>query len=42
MFADAYGVVGPVDSVIPVDLQVRGCPPAPQDLVTALRSLTGR
>jgi Ni,Fe-hydrogenase III small subunit len=42
MFADAYGVVGPVDSVIPVDLQVRGCPPGPQDLVTALRSLTGR
>jgi Ni,Fe-hydrogenase III small subunit len=42
IFADAYGVVGPVDSVIPVDLQVRGCPPAPQDLVTALRSLTGR
>jgi Ni,Fe-hydrogenase III small subunit len=42
VFADAYGVVGPAASVVPVDLEVRGCPPGPQELVAALRGLTGR
>jgi Ni,Fe-hydrogenase III small subunit len=42
VFREAYGVVGPVDAVIPVDVAVPGCPPTPQDLVAALRGLTGR
>jgi Ni,Fe-hydrogenase III small subunit len=41
-FAGAYGVKGAVSDVIPVDLEVPGCPPSPQDIVAALRGLTGR
>lgn len=41
-FAGAYGVVGAVRDVVPVDLEVPGCPPRPEDVVAALRELTGR
>jgi len=42
VFSDAYGVVGPAASVVPVDLGVPGCPPEPALIVDALRKLTGR
>lgn len=42
VFAGAYGVVGAVADVVPVDLEVPGCPPRPEDVVAALRELTGR
>lgn len=41
-FASAYGVVGPVADVVPVDVSVPGCPPEPEAIVAALRGLTGR
>ena len=41
-FRGAYGVVGAVSDVVPVDLSVPGCPPAPADIVAALRQVTGR
>jgi Ni,Fe-hydrogenase III small subunit len=41
-FADGYGVVGPVGDVVPVDVEVPGCPPTPQQIITALRKVTGR
>jgi Ni,Fe-hydrogenase III small subunit len=41
-FAGAYGVVGSVDEVVPVDLHVPGCPPEPGQIVDALRRLTGK
>lgn len=41
-FADGYGVVGPVGDVVPVDVEVPGCPPTPQQIITALRTVTGR
>jgi Ni,Fe-hydrogenase III small subunit len=41
-FAGGYGVQGPVDAVVPVDVQVPGCPPEPDAIVDALRGLTGR
>ena len=41
-FRGAYGVVGAVGDVVPVDLAVPGCPPAPADIVAALRRVTGR
>jgi formate hydrogenlyase subunit 7 len=42
MFADGYGVVGAVRDVIPVDVEVPGCPPSPQQIIDALRAVTGR
>lgn len=41
-FAGGHGVVGPVDAVVPVDLEVPGCPPPPEAIVEGLRRLTGR
>lgn len=42
VFADAYGVVGAVGEVVPVDVEIPGCPPTPADIVAALRSVTGK
>src|SRR5476651_927938 len=33
VFAGSYAVVGGVSDVIPVDLHIRGCPPAPAQLL---------
>src|SRR2546421_2620836 len=41
-FAGGYGVQGTVAEVVPVDVQVPGCPPEPAAIVAALRGLTGR
>lgn len=41
-FAGAYGVVGPVSDVVPVDVEIAGCPPRPEAIVEGLRKLTGR
>ena len=41
-FAQGYGVVGSVADVIPGDVRVPGCPPTPQQIITALRTVTGR
>jgi membrane-bound hydrogenase subunit mbhJ len=32
-------LVGPVDAVLPVDLRISGCPPAPQEIAAALLAL---
>lgn len=42
VFAAAYGIVGAVGEVVPVDVEVPGCPPRPQEIIDALRSVTGR
>lgn len=42
VFAGAYGVEGPVGDIVPVDVEVPGCPPSPEDIIAALRGLTGR
>jgi len=41
-FAGGYGVEGAVSDVVPVDLAVPGCPPRPDEIVAALRRVTGR
>jgi Ni,Fe-hydrogenase III small subunit len=42
VFTDAYGVVGAVGEVVPVDVEIPGCPPTPDEIVAALRSVTGK
>ena len=39
VFAGSYACVGPVDSVIPVSLRIRGCPPTPTQLLEGLLAL---
>jgi Ni,Fe-hydrogenase III small subunit len=40
--AGGHGVAGAVSDVVPVDLEVPGCPPRPDAVVEAVRKLTGR
>ena len=42
VFAGGYGVEGAVGDIVPVDVEVPGCPPPPDVLIAALRGLTGR
>ncbi|GAB3444108.1 NADH-quinone oxidoreductase subunit B family protein [Actinophytocola sediminis] len=42
VFSGAYGVVGAVSDVVPVDVEIGGCPPRPEAIVEGLRKLTGR
>lgn len=42
VFAGGYGVEGAVGDIVPVDVEVPGCPPAPDAIIAALRGLTGR
>ncbi|MCV7197324.1 NADH-quinone oxidoreductase subunit B family protein [Mycobacterium angelicum] len=42
VFGDAYGVVGSVAEVIGADVEIPGCPPSPDQVVAALRAVTGR
>jgi len=42
VFAGAYAVVGAVGDVVPVSVEVPGCPPRPEAIVAAVRELTGR
>jgi Ni,Fe-hydrogenase III small subunit len=42
VFADGYGIAGPVSDFITVDLSVPGSPPEPALIVEALRRMTGR
>lgn len=42
VFKGAYGVTGAVRDVLPVDAEVPGCQPRPEEIVAAVRELTGR
>ena len=39
IFAGSYAVVGGVSPVVPVDLHIRGCPPAPETILRGLIAL---
>jgi Ni,Fe-hydrogenase III small subunit len=39
IFAGSYAVAGGVSAIIPVDLHIRGCPPAPMQLLQGLLAL---
>lgn len=40
IFADAYGVASNVDDLVKPDVRIEGCPPHPDAIIRALRSLT--
>jgi Ni,Fe-hydrogenase III small subunit len=42
IFAGSYAVVGGVNSVVPVDVHIRGCPPRPLDLLKGLLAILER
>lgn len=42
IFRDAYGVAGTLDTFVDVDVSIPGCPPHPEAITQALRSLSGR
>jgi Ni,Fe-hydrogenase III small subunit len=42
VFTGGYGVAGAVSDFVPVDFEIAGCPPHPDDLLRGLRRLTGR
>jgi len=42
VFAGGYGVAGSVFDMVPVDVEIAGCPPAPDVIVAALRRIVGR
>lgn len=42
VFGDAYAVAGSVGEVVPVDVEIAGCPPTPTEIIAALRSVTGK
>ena len=42
VFAGGYGGEGAVRDVVPVDVEIPGCPPPPEVLIAVLRELTGR
>jgi Ni,Fe-hydrogenase III small subunit len=43
IFAGGYGIVGPVSSVVPVDVLVTGCPPSPRAILAGiLKALESR
>ena len=39
VFAGSYACAGPVSSIIPVDLHIKGCPPTPVQLLQGLLAL---
>src|SRR5258706_14071919 len=39
VFSSSYAVTGSLSQVVPVALQIRGCPPRPQDLLQGLLAL---
>jgi NADH:ubiquinone oxidoreductase subunit B-like Fe-S oxidoreductase len=39
MLGSDYQIVGPVESVLPVDLHIPGCPPTPAAIAAALLDL---
>jgi Ni,Fe-hydrogenase III small subunit len=42
VYAGSYAVSGPVESVIPVDIKIPGCPPTPTAMLRALLAAAGR
>jgi Ni,Fe-hydrogenase III small subunit len=42
VFAGSYAIAGPVDSIIPVDAYIDGCPPEPTQILQGILAAIGR
>lgn len=42
IFHDSYGILKPLDEVIPVDVYVAGCPPRPEAMLEAITKMLGK
>ena len=42
LYADSYACVGGVSAVVPVDLHIPGCPPAPATMLKGLIALMAK
>jgi Ni,Fe-hydrogenase III small subunit len=42
MFRDSYNVAGPLDSIIPVDVYIPGCPPKPEAIIAGIVKLVNK
>lgn len=42
MFGDSYATAGGIESVLPVDIFISGCPPRPESLIRGLLAAVGR
>ena len=42
VFAGSYAVAGAVDSIVPVDAHIDGCPPEPVDILRGILAALGR
>lgn len=42
LFAAGYGVAGAVGDLLPVDVEIHGCPPPPAAIIEGLRGVSGR
>ncbi|MDR3031436.1 MAG: NADH-quinone oxidoreductase subunit NuoB [Holosporales bacterium] len=42
LYQDSYSIVNGIEKLIPVDIAVPGCPPAPEDLAKAILKLQRR
>ncbi|MHB1087379.1 MAG: NADH-quinone oxidoreductase subunit B family protein [Acidimicrobiales bacterium] len=40
IFAGAYGVASPLEDLVEADVRIEGCPPHPDAIIRALRSIT--
>ncbi len=39
VFANSYNIAGPLDTIIPVDAYIPGCPPRPEAIIAAIAKL---
>ena len=42
LYADSNTVLNGVKKIVPVDIELTGCPPRPEDLILAIRSLQNK
>ncbi len=42
MFRDSYSMLAPLDSILPVDVYIPGCPPKPEAIIAGIIKLTNK